>query len=98
MSGMTGGLAEAGMTETDAEADAGCLANIPSTCPDCATQNMGDVAHCKTYLQCFAANGCDPTVAGTACASNSGICGPNTIGGGTAPMQAAIQTYKCACQ
>jgi hypothetical protein len=72
----------------------GCLNPVPSTCPDCMTQNASDVATCQKYLQCFAANDCNPA---DACASNDGVCGVNTIGGGEAPLMAATQTYKCAC-
>jgi hypothetical protein len=71
-----------------------CLENIPATCPNCMVQNAGDMAKCEMYLQCFAANDCNPA---DACASNDGVCGVNTIGGGEAPLMAATQTYMCAC-
>jgi hypothetical protein len=79
----------------EANADAACnLQVIPSSCPDCATQNASDVPTCQKYLHCFIDNGCNPA---TACGSNDGVCGVNTIGGGEAPYQAAVQTYNCAC-
>jgi hypothetical protein len=67
---------------------------IPSSCPDCATQNASDVPTCQKYVRCFIDNDCNP---GTACGSNDGVCGVNTIGGGEAPYQAAVQTYDCSC-
>ncbi|HLK35643.1 MAG TPA: hypothetical protein VKU41_02750, partial [Polyangiaceae bacterium] len=70
------------------------LQSLPSSCPDCMTQNASDAPICKMYLQCFATNACDPA---TACGSNDGVCGVNKIGGGEAPYQAAVATYKCAC-
>jgi hypothetical protein len=79
----------------EASVDAGCnLQAIPSSCPNCATQNASDVPTCQKYVRCFIDNGCNP---GTACGSNDGVCGVNTIGGGEAPYQAAVQTYNCAC-
>src|ERR1700722_10088755 len=63
-----------------------CLLDIPSSCPNCMTQNASDKPACQLYLQCFIANDCDP---GTACGSNTGICGVNTVGGGEAPYAAA---------
>jgi hypothetical protein len=73
---------------------AACLLAIPSSCPNCMTQNASDAPTCQLYLQCFIANGCDPS---TACGSNTGVCGVNTIGGGEAPYSAALATYSCAC-
>jgi hypothetical protein len=71
-----------------------CLLDIPSSCPNCVTQNASDKPACALYLQCFIANDCDPS---TACGSNSGICGVNTVGGGEAPYLAAVATRDCAC-
>jgi len=73
---------------------AACLTSIPPSCPDCMTQNASDQPICKQYIQCFITNGCDP---GTACGSNTGVCGVNTVGGGNAPYAAAVATYQCAC-
>ncbi|MGO9838015.1 MAG: hypothetical protein ACLP1X_27855 [Polyangiaceae bacterium] len=75
--------------------DGGCLQSIPTSCPDCVTQNPPDVPVCQRYLACFANNNCNPN---TACGTNSGICGVNTVGGGEAPYTAAVTTYNCACQ
>jgi hypothetical protein len=58
------------------------------------TQNASDMPKCEMYLQCFAANDCNPM---DACGSNDGVCGVNTLGGGEAPLMAATQTYNCAC-
>ena len=58
------------------------------------TQNASDMPICEKYIQCYIMNDCDPT---TACGQNSGICGVNTVGGGNAPMSAAVTTYMCAC-
>jgi hypothetical protein len=86
---------EAGVSDARVSGDtSGCLANIPSSCPDCMTQNASDMPKCEMYLQCFAANDCNPA---DACGSNDGVCGVNTIGGGEAPLMAATQTYHCAC-
>jgi|HubBroStandDraft_6_1064221.scaffolds.fasta_scaffold42321_2 hypothetical protein len=75
--------------------DGGCnLQSIPTSCPNCATQNQSDMPICKTYLMCFSTNGCDPH---TACGSNDGTCGVNKLGGGEAPYTAAVATYDCAC-
>lgn len=82
-----------GASDTGA-ADAGCLANIPSTCPDCAVQNQTDLPVCEKYLTCYQTNNCNPS---TSCGSANSICGVNTIGGGTAPQGFAIATYNCAC-
>jgi hypothetical protein len=46
------------------------------------------------YIPCYIANNCDPS---TACGQNDGVCGVNTLGGGSAPQTAAIATFKCAC-
>jgi hypothetical protein len=73
---------------------AACLVNIPSSCPNCATQNANDKPVCEQYIQCFITNACDPAAA---CGSNTGICGVNTVGGGEAPYGAAVATYDCAC-
>jgi hypothetical protein len=79
----------------EANVDAACaLQNIPSSCPNCMTQNASDMPVCEMYVRCFIENSCNP---GTACGSNDGVCGVNTIGGGEAPYQAAVQTYDCAC-
>jgi hypothetical protein len=79
----------------EANVDAACaLQNIPSSCPNCMTQNASDMPVCEMYVRCFIQNSCNP---GTACGSNDGVCGVNTIGGGEAPYQAAVQTYDCAC-
>jgi hypothetical protein len=79
----------------EANVDAACnLSMIPSSCPNCATQNASDAPICQMYLRCFIDNGCNPA---TACGSNDGMCGVNKIGGGEAPYQAAVQTYDCAC-
>jgi len=85
-----GGVPDAG-ERGDASA---CLAKIPSTCPDCVTQNPSDKPICEKYLTCFADHDCNP---GGTCASSDGVCGVNTIGGGEAPFMAATQTYDCAC-
>ncbi len=75
--------------------DAAChLPNIPSSCPNCMTQNASDMPTCQKYLACFIQNGCNPSAA---CGSNDGTCGVNTIGGGEAPYTAAKMTYDCAC-
>jgi hypothetical protein len=71
-----------------------CLANIPASCPDCQTQNASDKPVCEMYIQCYLTNDCNPSMA---CGQNSGICGVNTVGGGSAPQSAAIATYNCAC-
>ncbi len=79
----------------EAMVDAACsLPNIPSSCPNCMTQNASDVPICQMYLTCFIQKRCKPS---TPCGSNDGVCGVNTIGGGEAPFQAAVQTYDCAC-
>jgi hypothetical protein len=79
----------------DASADGtACLTSIPSSCPDCATQNASDKPACEQYIQCFITNDCDPS---DSCGSNDGVCGVNTIGGGEAPYNAAAATYACAC-
>lgn len=73
--------------------DAGsCLEKVPASCPDCVTQNAGDAVVCRLYLQCFAT--CNPS---QPCAAPDGVCGVNTLGGGTAPYMAAVTTYRCAC-
>jgi hypothetical protein len=76
------------------DAGAGCLQNIPASCPDCMTQNASDMPICEKYIQCYITNSCNPN---DACGQNSGICGVNTVGGGSAPESAAVATYNCAC-
>jgi hypothetical protein len=100
-SGQGGGLPEAapdtstGGDANPAPGDGGCnLQSIPTSCPNCVTQNMSDMPICKTYVMCFATNNCNPN---TACGTNGGVCGVNTIGGGEAPYTAAVTTYNCAC-
>jgi hypothetical protein len=100
------GALEAGDIEGEAVADgmvvvpeaspdgSACLLAIPSSCPNCMTQNASDKPACQLYLQCFIANDCDPSAA---CGSNDGVCGVNTVGGGEAPYTAAVATYDCAC-
>jgi hypothetical protein len=79
----------------ESSVDAACdLPNIPSSCPNCMTQNASDMPTCELYLRCFVENSCNPSAA---CGSNDGVCGVNKIGGGEAPYQAAVQTYNCAC-
>ncbi len=56
--------------------------------------NASDQPKCQEYLMCFATNNCNPS---DPCGQNNGVCGVNTIGGGNAPYDAAVQTYKCAC-
>jgi hypothetical protein len=56
--------------------------------------NASDKPKCEEYLACFRDTPCDPN---TACGSNDGVCGLNTIGGGSAPYSAAVATYECAC-
>ncbi len=75
---------------------AACLPDPPPVnCPDCKTQNLSDHPVCELYLTCYRNNDCDPN---TSCGTNpSGVCGVNTIGGGSAPQSAAITTYDCAC-
>ena len=76
--------------------DAGpdCLKNIPASCPNCMTMNASDMPNCEKYIACYLANSCNPA---DACGSNDGVCGVNTIGGGSAPETAAEATYACAC-
>jgi hypothetical protein len=82
----------------DVHGDAACnLQNIPASCPNCTTMNASDMPACEKYLQCFANNGCNPNAPTPPCAQMDGVCGVNTIGGGTAPQQAAVMTYSCAC-
>jgi hypothetical protein len=57
-------------------------------------QNASDKPHCELYIQCFITNNCDPK---SACAADDGVCGVNTIGGGTPPLTAAVATFNCAC-
>ena len=92
----TGGTADTGAPDVVTVADgSACLASIPASCPDCMTQNASDQASCQKYIQCFETNDCNPN---DACATNNdGVCGVNTIGGGEAPLMAAIATYMCAC-
>jgi hypothetical protein len=79
----------------DASEDAAnCLNDIPTSCPDCVTQNASDMPKCQDYISCFSTNDCNPN---TSCGSNDGVCGVNTIGGGYAPYNAAVATYMCAC-
>jgi hypothetical protein len=108
-SGADGGSAETGSLDDASapEADGGgstsdggesadalaCLRNIPSNCA-CMTQNASDEPICEKYVSCFADNDCNPS---DACGSNDGVCGVNTLGGGGAPLAAAVQTYNCAC-
>jgi hypothetical protein len=73
--------------------DGGCLQDISASCA-CKTQNASDMPICQRYVMCFATNNCNPN---TACGTNSGVCGVNTIGGGEAPYTAAVTTYNCAC-
>lgn len=77
---------------TDAGPD--CLKNIPASCPDCKTQNASDMPACEKYIACYLANNCNPA---DACGQMDGVCGGNTIGGGSAPVTAAQATYTCAC-
>lgn len=76
------------------EAGSGCLSNIPVACPDCETMNAGDKPVCETYIACYIANGCNPA---DSCGQMDGVCGVNTLGGGSAPQSAAVATYNCAC-
>jgi hypothetical protein len=47
------------------------------------------------YLSCYQANQCNPN---TSCGTDpTGVCGVNTIGGGQAPLVAAVVTYNCVC-
>jgi hypothetical protein len=55
---------------------------------------MSDMPICEMYLTCYANNNCNPA---DACGSNDGVCGVNTVGGGSAPQSAAVATYNCAC-
>jgi hypothetical protein len=87
----TGGAPPARDASVDGPA---CLESIPSSCPDCATQNASDKPVCERYIACFIANDCDPN---DPCGENDGVCGVNTIGGGDAPLTAAVLTYNCAC-
>ena len=62
------------------------------------TQNASDAPICQMYIACYLARSCNPTPSLNApCAQNDGVCGVNTIGGGNAPMSAAVATYTCAC-
>ncbi len=76
--------------------DAGpdCLKNIPSTCPNCMTQNAGDMASCQKFITCYLTNSCNPS---DACGQMDGICGVNKVGVGSSPQTAALATYACAC-
>jgi hypothetical protein len=58
------------------------------------TQNASDKPKCEQYLACYATNDCGPA---DQCATNDGVCGVNTIGGGNAPKSAADATFMCAC-
>jgi hypothetical protein len=71
-----------------------CLVIVPPTCPDCMTENPSDQPACERSLTCFRVNQCNPA---DACGQASGICGVNTLGGGSAPLLAATATYECAC-
>jgi hypothetical protein len=77
-----------------AEAAMSCLVIVPPSCPDCATENPSDQPACEMYLMCFRTNQCNPA---DACAQGNGVCGVNTLGGGSAPLLAATATYNCAC-
>jgi hypothetical protein len=92
----SGGIGElpvdGGDDEGTGAAAGSCLEKIPASCPDCVTQNAGDAVLCHQYLHCFAA--CDPS---QPCGTADGVCGVNTLGGGTAPYAAAVTTYRCAC-
>jgi hypothetical protein len=88
--------ADQGSGGGDADIDAaGCLDNIPASCPDCATMNASDAPKCQAYLMCYGANACNPK--DTCSTDNDGVCGLNKVGGGSAPQAAAIATYDCAC-
>jgi|HubBroStandDraft_2_1064218.scaffolds.fasta_scaffold191930_2 hypothetical protein len=80
--------------EAAADAAMSCLIIVPASCPDCVTENPSDQPACETYLMCFRMNQCNPA---DPCAQGNGICGVNTIGGGSAPLAAATATYDCAC-
>jgi hypothetical protein len=85
---------EGGFSDAGESADAlACLRNIPAKCA-CMTQNASDEPICEKYVTCFADNDCNPS---DACGSNDGVCGVNTLGGGEAPLAAAVKTYDCAC-
>jgi hypothetical protein len=97
MAGCSGGIGELPDGGDDggpgSQSDARpCLDEIPASCPDCVTQNPGDAVVCRRYLRCFAS--CDPS---QPCGAEDGVCGVNTLGGGTAPYTAAVTTYRCAC-
>jgi hypothetical protein len=97
-SGGAGGAGGTGVVDSGPVGDAAsCLNNISAAC-SCASmvQNASDAPYCEKYIKCFLANACNPNN-NNACAENSGVCGVNTIGGGEAPLTAAIATYNCAC-
>lgn len=76
------------------DAGSGCLSSIPASCPDCATGNASDKPKCQMYITCYIEHSCNPA---DACGQMDGVCGVNTIGGGSAPQSAAVATYNCAC-
>jgi hypothetical protein len=91
-SGGVGELPDGGDDAGTGAAPGSCVDKIPASCPDCATQNPADAALCRKYLHCFST--CDPS---QPCGDVDGVCGVNTLGGGTAPYAAAVTTYRCAC-
>jgi hypothetical protein len=73
-----------------------CLASRPAGC-ECADSpniNPNEIAECQVYVDCFIDNACSPTAT---CADNDGVCGVNTLGGGTAPFNHASWVFSCAC-
>jgi MYXO-CTERM domain-containing protein len=101
----TGGTpANTGGTSTGGASDGGaggappgqdCLENWRNTTSGatCTGQSQGDRLTCIQYLDCYYTNNCGPR----SCGGNDGICGINTIGGGTAGQPIADQVYTDLC-
>jgi hypothetical protein len=73
-----------------------CLASIPTECACASKTTDSNVAgKCDTIIKCYLDNDCTPST--SACVTNDGLCGVNTLKMDSAPVTVASSVYTCAC-